>query len=160
MTSSEVIRDAALLICNLLIKECKKIIQTKNKNKKRRCWVKRPIANHNILKPSQLLPDGTITEDSETFYRTHFQMSETQFENLLEKVTPFIQKQDTLMRSSLPSRLKLQVVLSYLVDGSSFRVLENTFHVSRCSVSAFLPEVYQAIYHVLQEHIKVNNSTF
>ncbi|XP_077301295.1 uncharacterized protein LOC143921779 [Arctopsyche grandis] len=155
MTSSEVVRDAALLICDLLIKECKKIIQTKKKIKKRRCWVKRPIANQSILKSSQLLPDGTITDDSETFYRTHFQMSETQFENLLEKVTPFIQKQDTLMRNSLPSRLKLQVALSYLVEGSSFRVLENTFHVVRCSVSAFLPEVYQAIYHVLREHIKI-----
>ncbi|KAJ8967749.1 hypothetical protein NQ314_002628 [Rhamnusium bicolor] len=36
-------------------------------------------------------------------------MSEEKFEELLQKVSPFIQKKDTLLRESLPARLILQV---------------------------------------------------
>lgn len=84
-------------------------------------------------------------------------MSEDKFEELLQKVSPFIQKKNTLLRDALPARLKLQVVLRYLATGDSFPSLYALYRVPKNSISQFLPEICKAIYNSLSEDfIKVS----
>ncbi|KAJ8926472.1 hypothetical protein NQ314_021158, partial [Rhamnusium bicolor] len=93
-------------------------------------------------------------EDPES-YRNHLRMSENQFEELSEKVKSKIEKQNTIMREALPSRLKLQITLRYLATGDTYGTLEALYRVPRCSIGRFVPEVCKAIWEVLEEYIKV-----
>ncbi|XP_017466952.1 PREDICTED: uncharacterized protein LOC108359550 [Rhagoletis zephyria] len=63
-------------------------------------------------------------------------MTPAQFEDLLAKVAPLIEKQDTIMPCQ-PA----------------------TFRVPRSTISELLEEVLDSIYAVLQEHIQVPNTT-
>jgi hypothetical protein len=55
----------------------------------------------------------------------------------------------TLMREAIHARVKLELVLSYLATGNSYRSL--THLVSIPAVSLFNPEVLDAIYDCLKE---------
>lgn len=94
--------------------------------------------------------------EERTMFHNHLRMSETQFEVLLAKVMPLIEKQNTTMREALSARLKLQIALRYLAPGDCFGTLEALYRVPRCSISHFLPEVLAAIYEVLEYCIKVS----
>ncbi|KOB65146.1 Uncharacterized protein OBRU01_21929, partial [Operophtera brumata] len=82
-------------------------------------------------------------------------MSTAQFDILLEKVAPAIQRQDTNMRSAIPAKIKLEVTLSFLATGSSYRVLSHVFRVSKPAISKFIPEVLDEIYNQLSDYMKV-----
>jgi hypothetical protein len=87
MAANELVREG-VVICNHLIKECKKNLEKRKKRKKRRWLVKPWIMRRNILGASNtLLVDWTI-EDRD-MYKNHLRMSQEQFLELLSKVKPF-----------------------------------------------------------------------
>ena len=53
----------------------------------------------------------------ETFYRNFLRMSVTDFDYVLNKVSPLITKQDTLMRRAITPTERLIVTLRYLATG-------------------------------------------
>ena len=85
-------------------------------------------------------------------------MSEAQLDFLLQKVSPLIQKADTLLRPASLAKLKLQITLHYLATGTCFRNLSALYTVPTCNISLMIPEVCKAIYDILDEFIQV--STF
>jgi hypothetical protein len=62
-----------------------------------------------------------------------------------------IAKQDTVMRRSIPSRLRLQVTLRFLAGATSFSVLEDLFRIPKSTLSEIIPSVCQAIWDELHE---------
>ena len=50
-------------------------------------------------------------------YKNFLRMTEAAFEELLQKVVPLIQKQDTLLRTSIPPGERLAITLRYLASG-------------------------------------------
>lgn len=69
-----------------------------------------------------------------------------------------IVKQDTVMRFAISSRVRLAVTLRYIATGDSYRSLEFLTHISRKTISKFVPEVLKAIIEALQgEYLKVNS---
>lgn len=97
-----------------------------------------------------------LATDDLDAYKNHLRMSEEKFEELLQKVSPFIQKKTTLLRDALPARIKLQVVLRYLATGDSFPSLGALYRLPKNSISQFLPHVCKAIYNSLEDFIKVS----
>lgn len=83
-------------------------------------------------------------------------MDESKFEELLLLVAPLITKENTLMRDSIPTRIKLQIVLRYLATGDSFGSLEFLYRVPRNTISYFFQEVCEAIWTALGKVIKVS----
>jgi hypothetical protein len=79
----------------------------------------------------------------------------TKFESLLEMISPFIQKCNTVLRDAIPARLKLEITLNFLATENSYRTLQHMFRVSKPSISNFVPEVCEAIFVMLKEFIKV-----
>lgn len=59
------------------------------------------------------------------------------------------------MRSALPENLKLQVACRFLATGDSLASLQYLYRVPKCSISKFLPDVFDAIYEALQDYIMV-----
>lgn len=86
-------------------------------------------------------------------------MSQTDFDNLLNKVLPAIAKQDTQLRKAIPARIRLAITLRYLATGDSFESLHFLFKISPQLISKIIPEVCQALNEALKEEIKVSNKT-
>ena len=82
-------------------------------------------------------------------------MSAADFEFLLQKIGPFIHKQDTSMRKAIPIEQRLAVTLRFLASGDSFVSLEYTFKISNQLIGKIVYDVCSAINHVLKDEVKV-----
>lgn len=60
------------------------------------------------------------------------------------------------MRLVIPVKIKLEVTLSFLATGNSYRSLSHFFRVSKSAISVFVPEVLDAMYDILKDYIKVS----
>jgi hypothetical protein len=157
MSATEIVSVGIELISLALAEECRKILETRKKRRPRWWWVKRWIQRREQLGASTQLLVELAAEDSDS-YRNHLRMSEAQLDFLLQKVSPLIQKADTILRPALPAKLKLQITLHYLATGTCFRTLSALYRVPTCSISLMIPEVCKAIYDISDEFIQV--STF
>ena len=73
----------------------------------------------NTLGASNALLVEWISEDR-GMYKNHLRMSREQFFELLSKVKPYIEKQDTNMREHVSAHVKLQIALRYIAAGDNF----------------------------------------
>uniref|UniRef100_A0A6P7GYA1 Nuclease HARBI1 n=1 Tax=Diabrotica virgifera virgifera TaxID=50390 RepID=A0A6P7GYA1_DIAVI len=97
----------------------------------------------------------TVDGDFQNFTRLPFE----KFVELHEKIAPLITKQETHMRSSISSKLRLAVTLRYLASGNSYKSLEFLSRISRITIGNFVPEVCHAIVIVLKDKfLKVPSS--
>ena len=99
MAANELVREGVVVICDCLIKERQHILEKRNKRKKRRWWVKPWIMRRNTLGASNTLLVEWTSEDRD-MYKNHLRMSREQFFELLSKVKPYTEKQDTNMREA------------------------------------------------------------
>lgn len=95
------------------------------------------------------------TED-QLEYRSFMRITPDQFEFLLQKISHLIQKEDTIMRTAIPAKIKLELTLSFLATGNSYRSLSHFFRVWKPAISLFVPEVLDALYECLKDYIKVS----
>jgi hypothetical protein len=84
-------------------------------------------------------------------------MSPECFDTLHDLIAIAIQRNDTLMRDVIPSRIKLEVTLSFLATGNSYRNMQHLFWVSKAAISNFIPEVCDSIYLKLEIIYEVRN---
>ena len=117
-------------------------------------WVREWIKRRNELGASGTLLKELHCEDPSE-YRSCLRMSPGKFDKLLNAVGPEIQKNDIFMRDAIPAKIKLEITLTYLATGCSFRNLQQHFRVSIASISKFIPDVCDIIYNKLLEHMKV-----
>lgn len=141
---------------NCILKVCGELseILAEEIYKNKRCWVRTWLMRREIYGASSTLLRELAAEDVPE-YRNWLRMSKEKFEILLNQIAPQITKTDTVMRSAIPARIKLEITLSYLATGNSYRTLQRLFRVSRPAISKFVPEVCDAIYEGLKEYIKV-----
>jgi hypothetical protein len=83
-------------------------------------------------------------------------MSHTDFQYLLDKVSPLIAKKDTQLRAAIPPKLRLAITLRFLATGDSYKSLHYLFKVSSEIISRIVPVVCKALIQVLSEQIKVS----
>lgn len=83
-------------------------------------------------------------------------MSFTDFEYLLDKISPLISKQDTDFREAIPAKYRLAITLRFIASGDSYKSLHYLFKVSPQAISKIIPEVCKAINDVLRNEIKVS----
>ncbi|XP_071105394.1 uncharacterized protein [Haliotis cracherodii] len=75
------------------------------------------------------------------------------FQEMVEKLTPHLMKQTTLMREPLEVGLKLAATLRFLATGNSYPSLQYSFRVEASTVCKFLPEVCKAIIEVFRDEV-------
>lgn len=127
-------------------------------SKEKRLWTRQWLLRRDNVGNSARLLRELATED-QSEYKMFMRMSNDQFNVLLQKVTPAIQRRDTNMRGAIPAKIKLELTLSFLATGNSYRSLSHFFRISKPAISKFIPEVLDAIYDQLLDYIKVNKST-
>lgn len=87
-------------------------------------------------------------------------MSNSDFEFLIQKVSPVVAKQDTDWREAIPVKIRLALTLRYLATGDSFRSLHYLFKISSQLISRIVPEVCLALNEALKDFVKVITSYF
>ena len=106
-------------------------------------WVREWLARRSTHGGSALLSKELNAED-QAEYCAGLRMSPECFETLHDLIANAIQRSDTLMRDAIPLRIKLEVTLSFLATGNSYRNLQQLFRVSKAAISKFIPEVCTA----------------
>ena len=98
-----------------------------NKRKKRqgRPWVRSWIQHRECLGGSRLIRE--LHEEDPACFRSAMRMHSDTFDELLFLVKDSIQKEDTVMRESIPAKVKLEVTLWYLATGDLFGSLSLFF---------------------------------
>lgn len=86
-------------------------------------------------------------------FRNYFRLSTTEFNYVLDKISPLIQKQNTEMRECINPEMRLMVTLRYLATGSSMTSLHYEWCVSVASLSSIIPETCAAIYDSLKHEL-------
>nr|XP_029724128.1 uncharacterized protein LOC115264525 [Aedes albopictus] len=124
--------------------------------KKRRIWTKEWLLDKQKYSNMELLEKLRQTEPQD--FKNYLRMNDATFQNLLRKVTPFIIKQDTMMRNAITPEARLIVTLRYLATGNSFQDLKFSSAISPQSIGEIVIETCEAIAKVLKNFIKVPQS--
>jgi hypothetical protein len=90
-------------------------------------------------------------------YRACLRMSSECSDTLHDLIANAIQRSDTLISDAIPSRIKLEVALSFLATGNRYTNLQQLSRVSKPAISKFIPEVCDSIYLKLGDHLKSRN---
>ena len=78
-----------------------------------------------------------------------------QFEKLLSKIGPLIQRSDKV-RKSIEHKTRLILKLRFYATGSSFSSLQYLFRIPKNTRSGIIPDTGRAIYNALEaEYMKV-----
>ena len=97
-------------------------------------------------------------EDQQSFFN-FIRMPPEMFDELLNRVGPRIQLQDTNFRRALEPGLKLAVTLRHLSSGDKYSTLQYDIRVARTTIVKFLPVVCQAIFDKLKDEVVICPTT-
>lgn len=126
------------------------------KKQKRKTWSKQWLRDRQKYSHMSLLKH--LNENNPDDYRNFLRMNDVCFQNVLQAVTPFIIKKDTLMRESISPEQRLIATLRYLATGRSLQDLKFSTGISPQSLGKIIPETCKAIIMALQqEYIKVQS---
>lgn len=94
--------------------------------------------------------------DETKIFKEYSRMKTAEFNILLDKVRPMIEKRDTNMRKAITAEARLLITLRYLSSGDSYRSLMLLFRVPHNTISGIVSETCDAIYSALcTEFLKV-----
>lgn len=124
------------------------------KRKKKSVWSKQWLRERERWSHLKLLHH--LRENNEEDYKNYLRMGESEFNYLLELVTPLISKTDTKLRAPISAEHRLVATLRYLATGRSLEDLKFSCAISPQALGKIIPETCRAIYEVLKnEFIKV-----
>lgn len=122
--------------------------------KKKRIWTRNRIPRRNQLGASQALVKELPSDDPFCFLNL-LGINMDMFDFLLKKIGRNIQKSDTVMREAIPAKVKLETACRYLATGDSMASMQHRYELPKCTISKFLPDVFDAIYEGLKEFIQI-----
>jgi hypothetical protein len=117
---------------------------TKKRKAKRALWAKSWLLRRPEYGQYEKLLGEFLRYDPAAFHN-FTRLTPEMFHELLESITPRIEKKDTFMRKSLEPGLKLAITLRYLASGDSYPSLQYAFRVAHNTISLLIPETCQAI---------------
>ncbi|XP_056633555.1 uncharacterized protein LOC130443108 [Diorhabda sublineata] len=125
------------------------------RKRKRRIWVRNWLQNKSSGATSMIMKELYYQDPRE--YQAVMRLTPSQFEILLNLIATGIQRSDTFMRKAIPARVKLEITLTFLASGMTFRMLSVLYRVSKASISKMIPKVCDAISDSLKDYIKIPN---
>ena len=78
---------------------------------------------------------------------------------ILSIVGPLIQRRHTNYRKCIRAHDRLAITLAYLTTGSPFKVIRNSYFVSKSSISKIITETCAAIIHCFQDELMESPNT-
>ena len=119
----------------------------------RRLWCRQWIARRGQFGWYEQLMVELEAEDQKHF-TSMMRMEPAMFHELVERLTPAIEKQHTSCRAPLPPGLKVAITLKYLASGANYKTLMEGFRVADNTISLVVREVCRAIIQVLRPELR------
>lgn len=91
-------------------------------------------------------------EDVGSFKR-YLRITPAMFDEILQRVTPRIQMQNTKFRGAFPAGLKLAVTLRYMATGETYASIAYDFRTASEGICNFIPEVCGALSDEYEEEV-------
>ncbi|KAJ8963117.1 hypothetical protein NQ318_018582 [Aromia moschata] len=105
------------------------------------------VVSHGLKTELRLQPDD---------WRNYLRMDEETYIELLNLVTPFIKRKDTIMRTAITPHERLTATLRFLATGRNYEDLKFSTIISPQALSQIIPETCEAIYQSLhKEYMKI-----
>ncbi|XP_069585020.1 uncharacterized protein [Ranitomeya imitator] len=152
--------QCAVVFAALLVEEARRQdearMQERRSKRKRRMWTREWLQKRSDLSHMQLVRE--LQDNNPHDFRNYLRMSEESFKHLLERITPLIQRKDTVMRAAIPADERLAVTLRFLATGRSLQDLHFSSAISRTLLSVLIPETCDAIFHSLRSYMQFPNT--
>ena len=147
--------NIAVSLCVIIIASA--ILRIKRDRRRPRVWARSWIRRRARYGAHHSLINELSSEDPKGF-RNFVRMDVNDFEELLTKVTPYIERNDTNMREAISvSEKRLSLTLRFLATGDSYHSLEYLYRIPVPTLSKIIPETCQAIYDCLRtDYLKVS----
>ncbi len=113
-------------------------------NRRMAVWVRPWLLRRPIYGHYETLLSELNREDLPAF-RNYTRMDPGMFFELVDRLSPRIEKQDTSYRKSLQACLKVAITLQYLATGVSYNILICKFRVAHNTTSSIVKDICQAI---------------
>jgi hypothetical protein len=138
--------------CLVIIIAC--VSEQNNKTRKRkriqRIWMKKWMKKRSDFSNENLLRE--LEMSSPLDYKKYLSMYRVTFGELLEMVTPFIEKQDTIMKDSISPKQRLFATLRFLASGLTFEDLKFETAIAAQTLGKTVIETCEGIITVLKSN--------
>ena len=114
------------------------------RRKAKKIWIREWLAKRSTFGQYDSLLTELHKEDQRG-YKNYLRITPDLFQEMVERITPRLQKWSTFMREPLQVGLKLAVALRFLATGNSYPSLQYSFRVEASTICKFMPEVCHAI---------------
>jgi len=118
--------------------------RVQRRRQRRTVWVRPWLERRVQLGQYTRLMEELRLEDVRAF-KNFVRVEPEMFEEIVQRVSHRIWKQDTAYRKSLQPGLKVAITLRYLASGDNYHSLMYAFRVPHNTISLFIPEVCEAI---------------
>ena len=120
--------------------------QQRGRRRPRTSWVR------NWLKPERRIAVGHYHQlmeelrlDDQVSFYNFLRITPPMFDELLQRIIPLIEKQDTNYRKALEPGMKLAITLRHLAKGDSYATLQYEFRVAKNTICLLVKEVCDAL---------------
>lgn len=86
-----------------------------------------------------------LSTEAPDLYRNFTRIDKDLFNEIVERVTPYIQKKVTFWRKPIEPGLRVAITLRFLATGDSYKSLQYSFRVAHNTISHIVPETCRAI---------------
>ena len=136
--------EEVLLVAMALMVRGRRQRRRRRVRNRKRFWVRPWLLRRPLYGQYEHLMQELYREDVNTF--TNFlRVTPEMFMELVERVGPRIEKEDTLWRKALEPGLRLAITLRYMATGDSYRSLQYGFRVAANTISTIVYETCEAI---------------
>ena len=124
------------------------ILKKKNMRGRRTCWVKKG-------RTSAWWDKFLNNEVMDSDWLENFRMSKTSFEELVNILRPYLEKQVIRMRKTISTECQIASFLYYISNEACYRKTANAFGISCGSVSLIIKKVSKAIEFLGKDYMKL-----
>ena len=128
------------------------------KRKRRTMWV-RPYLRRRLAHGHYDNLMRELSGEDKDLYRNFLRLKEDLFNEIVERVWPYLEKKTTHWRDPLDVGLRVAVTLRFLATGNSYKSLGFSFRVAPNTVSLIVPETCRAIIDEFGEEVMKLPST-
>ena len=123
--------------------------------KKRRVWVWPYLQRKAQYGHYDTLMDE-LYDDNPELYRNYIRMDRQQFMDIVELISPIIERKNTRWRPAIDPRARLAITLRFLATGDSYKSLQYAFRVAHNTISGIVPDTCNAIITAMApEHLQL-----
>lgn len=150
LLEEEIVVNGAIIA---LLKLKSSQVQRKKRNSAQRKWWSRPWLQRRMLFGQYENLMREMAQEDVPGFKNFVRVEPALFQELLTRIAPRIERQDTFMRKALEPGLRLALTLRYIATGDSYKSLEYAFRVANNSISRIVPETCEAIISEFQDEV-------